>query len=60
MDTFIANLKHAIRNRETVTIGGGEFTPQELQEVVKKLEELRNAVKPVDEPETSPYNLSIN
>lgn len=45
MDAFIANLKHAIRNREAVTIGGGVFTPQELQDVVKKLEELQNPVK---------------
>ena len=28
--TLIANLRHAARNRETVTIGGGEFDPAEM------------------------------
>lgn len=45
MDTFIANLKRAIRNNETVTIGDGQFTPEELQEVLKKIEELRQSSK---------------
>lgn len=38
MKTFLANLKHAVRNKETVTIGGGEFTPKELEPVVNALE----------------------
>lgn len=33
MDTFIANLAHAIRNRETVSIGGGTFSADELRAV---------------------------
>lgn len=37
MDAFIANLKYAIRNRETVTIGGGEFSGDELKEVAEAL-----------------------
>lgn len=45
MDTFIANLKHAIRNRETVIIGGGEFTPEELKEILNSIEELRRSSK---------------
>lgn len=37
MDAFIANLKHAIRNRETVSIGGGEFSTDELKAVADAL-----------------------
>jgi hypothetical protein len=29
--TFMANLKRAIRDNESVFIGGGEFSPDELQ-----------------------------
>lgn len=47
MDTFIANLKHAIRNRETVIIGGGEFTPEELKEILNSIEALREFTKDV-------------
>jgi hypothetical protein len=35
---MIANLKHAARNRETVTIGGGEFGPEELSQIAALLE----------------------
>jgi len=38
MDTFIANLKHAIRNKETVRIGGGDFSANELKDAVAALE----------------------
>jgi len=38
MDTILANLKHAIRNKETVTIGGGDFSAKDLKEVVTALE----------------------
>lgn len=38
MQTFIANLKHAIRNRETVCLGGGVFHPEELKVVLAALE----------------------
>lgn len=41
MNTFIANLKHAVRNRETVNIGGGEFEPAELAAVVSEIEHLQ-------------------
>lgn len=36
--TFVANLRRAIRNRETVDVGGGLFKPEELQAVVDALE----------------------
>lgn len=34
MQTIIANIKHSIRNNETVIIGGGEFSPNELRAIV--------------------------
>ena len=34
MDSIIANIKYAIRNKENVNIGGGIFTPAELQKIV--------------------------
>lgn len=37
MQTFISNLMHAINNRESVTIGGGVFTPDELKTVVSEI-----------------------
>ena len=37
-NTLIANLRHAARNRETVTIGGGEFGPAELLAAARALE----------------------
>lgn len=38
MDTFIANLKHAIRNQEIISIGGGKFSRSELKAIVAELE----------------------
>lgn len=38
METFVANLKRAIRDHETVSIGGGQFSPAELKTVVAVLE----------------------
>jgi hypothetical protein len=35
MKTLIANVMHAIRNNETVTIGGGEFSSTELYRIVQ-------------------------
>jgi len=35
MKTLIANIMHALRNNETVTIGGGEFGSAELYRVVQ-------------------------
>ena len=37
MQTFISNLMHAINNRESVTIGGGVFTPNELKTIVSEI-----------------------
>ena len=34
MLTILINIKHAIRNNETVIIGGGNFSPSELAELV--------------------------
>lgn len=35
MKTLLANINHAIRNGNTVHIGGGEFGPAELYQVVQ-------------------------
>jgi hypothetical protein len=43
-----ANLKHAARNCETITIGGGEFGPEELKRAADMLDanaDLVNALK---------------
>lgn len=41
--TFLANLAHAIRNRETVSIGGGDFSPTELERINRIIRELIEA-----------------
>lgn len=33
IETFMASVRHAARNQETVTIDGGVYTPQELKAV---------------------------
>lgn len=35
MKTIIANIQHAIRNGETVHIGGGEFSAAELYQIIQ-------------------------
>lgn len=35
---IIDNLRHAARNQETVTIGGGRFNPRELRHIADLLE----------------------
>jgi hypothetical protein len=37
INTFIANVRHAARNGETVIIGGGEFSPDELLDIADTL-----------------------
>ena len=44
MQTFMANLKHAARNGETVKIGGGKFSAEELKEAAESIEAMRNAL----------------
>lgn len=41
---MVSNLKHAARMRQTVTIGGGYFTPAELQQAADKLEAFDEAM----------------
>lgn len=43
MKTLIANMKHAARNQESVHIGGGFFTPEELLAATKQFEALKTA-----------------
>ncbi len=40
LNTFKANLKHSIRNHESVEIGGGTFNPEETKYLLMFLEEL--------------------
>lgn len=47
-ETLMANLVHAIRTRETVTIGGGRFSPGELREAVQGLARAPTAPDPRD------------
>lgn len=39
METVIANIKHAIRCKELITIGGGLFSASELQFIVDMYQE---------------------
>jgi hypothetical protein len=43
MKTLIANMKHAARNHESVHIGGGLFSPEELLAATKQFEALETA-----------------
>lgn len=43
MKTFIANLKHAARNGETVKIGGGKFSAEELTRAASEIDALSTA-----------------
>lgn len=43
LQTFEASLRHAVRERQAATVGGGHFTHQELEEVLSEIEALRNA-----------------
>ena len=38
MFTILANIRHSIRNREPVTIGGGEFSPDELRQFLNDID----------------------
>ena len=44
LETFLANLKHAYRNLETVSIGGGEFSPNELKRIEQEIKKLIQGV----------------
>ena len=44
MKTLIANIKYAIRNKEIITVGGGVFTPDEMQQIVNLYEAAINSV----------------
>ena len=38
LDTFLANLRYAVRNKQTITVGGGDFSPGELKQVLQEIE----------------------
>lgn len=39
LKTFLANLNKAVWDNESVTVGGGEFSPNELAEVIKEIKQ---------------------
>lgn len=41
----ITNLKHAFHNRETVQIGGGSFTPNQIAEFLGHYRAMQNALE---------------
>lgn len=45
MKTLISNLNHAARNGESVTIGGGEFSAEEIRDAVQQFEELKKTAQ---------------
>jgi hypothetical protein len=47
--TFAANAKHAARNHETVSIGGGEFSQQELATVAAAMSAFEPMLKALAE-----------
>lgn len=51
MKTLIANINHAIRNNEQITIGGGVFPAHELYNVIQ----LHKAAKLAEEALTFSY-----
>ena len=51
MKTLIANINHAIRNNEQITIGGGMFSAHELYNVIQ----LYEAAKLAEEALTFSY-----
>lgn len=49
LGTFLANLAHAVRNRETVSVGGGEFTHTELAAVLADITRMRDEQERTDD-----------
>jgi len=44
MKTFLANLKHAGHNGQSVVIGGGVFTPHDCQQIVTLLRDMQETL----------------
>lgn len=40
LKTFLANLNKSLWDNESIVIGGGEFSPNELAEVIKEIKQL--------------------
>jgi shikimate kinase len=45
IQTFMASVAHAIRNQETVSLGGGLFTPSEMREVMQQHKDMVTALQ---------------
>lgn len=38
LNTFLSNLRYAVRNNQSATIGGGDFSTQELNQILQAIE----------------------
>jgi hypothetical protein len=47
LNTFLANIKEAIWNNQTVSIGGGTFTAEELKKILADITFLQNYHDPL-------------
>lgn len=45
LNTLLANMRHAVRDRQDATIGGGYFTYKELKQAVIEIDALRESLK---------------
>lgn len=45
MKTMLANLRHAAHNRQTLHIGGGEFSPAETKQFIKDVKDATRVVE---------------
>lgn len=37
--TFLVNLNKSVWDNESITVGGGEFSPNELAEIIKEIKQ---------------------
>lgn len=58
MKTLFANIRHAARNRETLTIGGGQFKAEELLPLAEALDALYDALPYVEDVLNNPEQLA--
>ena len=68
LKTFAANVKHAVRNHETIKVGGGKFSPVELKAIAAALdsvERMNNALSEIsallkDHPDFARGNSTVH
>jgi hypothetical protein len=65
MKTFMANLKRAVTDQETVSMGGGDFSPAELQRIWAVIEAQEAALEEIatllaSHPEANTGNAKVH